>query len=57
MEIKASRTVTASDATPMERWIALNPRHGPGVVLYAGKDYQVLSKNVRAIPATALFLR
>jgi hypothetical protein len=41
----------------MERWIALNPRHGPGVVLYAGKDYQVLSKNVRAIPATALFLR
>ena len=56
-EIKASRTVTASDATPMERWIALNPRHGPGAVLYAGKDYQVLSKNVRAIPATALFLR
>ena len=54
-EIKASQTVTATDAAPIERWIELNPGHGPGIVLHAGKDYLPLSKNVRAVPATALF--
>ena len=54
-EIKASQTVTASDAGPIERWIALNPGHGPGIVIHAGKDYLALSKNVRAVPAAALF--
>jgi hypothetical protein len=56
-EIKASQTVTASDGVPIERWIALNPGHGPGVVIHGGKDYLPLSKNVRAIPATSLFCR
>lgn len=55
LEIKASRTVTASDAAPIERWIALNPTHGPGIVLYLGEEYLPLSANVRAIPAWALF--
>lgn len=54
-EIKASQTVTASDAVSIERWIALNPGHGPGIVIHAGTDCLPLSKNVRAIPATALF--
>lgn len=54
-EIKASQTVTANDAVPIERWIALNPSHGPGIVLHGGPDYAPLSENVRAIPATALF--
>ena len=54
-EIKASQTVTANDAAPIERWIALNPSHGPGIVLHGGPDYAPLSENVRAIPATALF--
>lgn len=55
LEIKASKTVTASDAAPIERWLALNPKHGPGIVLYFGEDYLTLSKNVRAIPVGALF--
>jgi predicted AAA+ superfamily ATPase len=55
LEIKASQTVTASDASPIERWIALNPTHGPGVVLYLGDEYLSLSPNVRAVPAWALF--
>lgn len=55
LEIKASRTVTASDAAPIERWIALNPTHGPGVVLYLGEEHLSLSANVRAVPAWALF--
>lgn len=55
LEIKASQTVTASDASPIERWIALNPKHGPGIVLYLGEEYLTLSANVRAVPAGALF--
>ena len=55
LEIKPSRTVTASDAAPIERWIALNPTHGPGVVLYLGEEYVSLSANVRAVPAWTLF--
>ena len=54
-EIKASQTVTASDAASLERWIALNPGHGPGIVIHAGSAYLPLSKNVRAISASALF--
>ncbi|MDX2111933.1 MAG: ATP-binding protein [Verrucomicrobiota bacterium] len=54
-EVKASRTVTAEDAASMEQWIALNPTHGPGIVIYSGTDYQPLTKNVRAIPASMLF--
>lgn len=55
IEIKASQTVTASDAAAIERWIALNPKHGPGVVLHLGEECLTLSQNVRAIPAAALF--
>lgn len=55
VKIKASRTVTASDAAPIERWIALNPTHGPGIVLYLGEEYLSLSPHVRAVPASALF--
>jgi len=55
LEIKASQTVTASDAAPIERWIALNPKHGPGIVIYLGEEYLTLSANVRAVPAGALF--
>lgn len=54
-EIKAAQTVTAADATPIERWISLNPGHGPGVVIHAGSEYHKLSPNVRAIPASMLF--
>jgi predicted AAA+ superfamily ATPase len=54
-EIKASQTVTAEDAEPIERWIALNPGHGPGVVLHGGDDFLPLSRNVRAIPVSTLF--
>jgi predicted AAA+ superfamily ATPase len=54
-EIKASQTVTAADAAPIERWLALNPGHGPGTIIHAGSDYLPLTKNVRAVPATALF--
>ena len=57
IEIKASQTVTSSDATHIERWIALNPGHGPGIVVHTGKDYLPLSKNVRAVPASALFMQ
>jgi predicted AAA+ superfamily ATPase len=55
IEIKASRTVTASDAAPIEKWISLNPTHGPGIVLHLGEEYLPLSPNVRAVPAQALF--
>lgn len=54
-EIKAGQTVTADDAAPIERWIALNPGHGPGVVIHAGGEYHKLSTSVRAIPASMLF--
>jgi predicted AAA+ superfamily ATPase len=54
-EIKAAHTVTAADAAPIERWMALNPGHGPGVVVHAGSEYHKLSPNVRAIPASMLF--
>ncbi len=54
-EIKASQTVTASDATPIKRWMDLNPTHGPGIVIYLGKEYLNLSTNVRAVPVSALF--
>lgn len=57
LEIKASHTVTASDAAPIERWLTLNPKHGPGIVLYPRQEYAPLSPNVRAIPASALFGR
>lgn len=55
IEIKASRTLSAGDALPIERWIGLNPGHGPGAVLYPGTSYQPLSPSVRAIPLAALF--
>jgi len=45
----------ACDAVPIERWIALNPTHGPGIVLYLGEEYLPLSANMRAVPASALF--
>ena len=54
-EIKAGQTVTADDAAPIERWIALNPGHGPGAVIHAGSEYHKLSTHVRAIPASMLF--
>ncbi len=54
-EIKAGQTVTSDDAAPIERWIALNPGHGPGVVIHAGGEYHKLSTHVRAIPAGMLF--
>lgn len=54
-EIKAGQTVTAADAKAMERWITLNPTHGPGAVLYAGERFHPLSPNVRAIPVGLLF--
>lgn len=38
-----------------ERWMSLNPTHGPGIVLYLGEEYLPLSANVRAVPAWALF--
>lgn len=56
-EIKVSQTVSAADAAPIERWIALNPGHGPGIIIHAGTDYLPLSQNVRAVPAAALFCR
>jgi len=37
--------------------MALNPDHGPGIVIHAGSDFLPLSQNVRAIPTTALFRR
>ena len=55
IEVKSGRTVTADDATPIERWLSLKPDHGPGVVLYGGGEYRILSRNVRAIPVSALF--
>jgi predicted AAA+ superfamily ATPase len=55
IEIKASKTVTASDAAAIEKWIGLNPKHGPGIVLHFGEDYVTLSKNVRGVPVGALF--
>ncbi len=56
-EIKASQTVTSADASPIEHWIALNAGHGPGILIHAGGDYLPLSRNVRAVPASALFCR
>jgi hypothetical protein len=55
IEVKSGRTVTADDAAPIERWLSLKPDHGPGVVLYGGGEYRILSRNVRAIPVSALF--
>ena len=54
-EVKAGRTVTADDAAPIERWLALKPDHGPGLVLYGGEEYRILSRNVRAVPVSLLF--
>lgn len=41
--MKSGRTVTADDALPIERWLKLKPDHGPGLVLYAGEEYRILS--------------
>lgn len=54
-EIKASQTVTADDAKPMERWMSHCKRNSIGVVIYPGTRYAILSNNVRAIPASMLF--
>ena len=54
-EVKSGRTVTADDAAPIERWLTLKPDHGPGLVLYAGEEYRILSRNVRALPVSMLF--
>lgn len=54
-EIKASQTVTAEDAKPMERWMSHREMNSVGVVIYAGVHYTILSNNVRAIPASMLF--
>jgi predicted AAA+ superfamily ATPase len=55
IEVKSGRTVSTDDAAPMERWLSLKPDHGPGAVLYGGNEYRILSRNVRAIPVSALF--
>jgi predicted AAA+ superfamily ATPase len=54
-EVKSGRTVTADDALPIERWLKLKPDHGPGLVLYAGEEYRILSPRVRAVPVSLLF--
>ena len=54
-EIKATRTPRPEDAEPMERWIRMNPGHGPGILIHGGEAYRRLSQHVRAIPATCLF--
>jgi hypothetical protein len=53
--VKSGRTVTADDALPIERWLTLKPDHGPGLVLYAGEEYRILSRRVRAVPVSLLF--
>jgi predicted AAA+ superfamily ATPase len=55
IEIKAGVSPSADQARAINRWIDLNPDHGPGVVLHAGTEYFRLSRNVRALPVTALF--
>lgn len=57
IEVKASETVAATDAKSIERWIDLNPSHGPGALIYLGRDFRPLSKNVRAVPISAIFGR
>ena len=53
---RAGRNHPSGDqAKAINRWIEFNPDHGPGVVLHAGTDYLRLSRNVRALPVTALF--
>lgn len=54
-EMKSGRTVAADDALPIERWLTLKPDHGPGLVLYAGEEYRILSPRVRAVPVSLLF--
>ena len=54
-EVKASRTVSAGDATAIERWIDLASSTTPtpaerGCVLYAGTTVQQLSRRVWAVP-------
>lgn len=55
VEVKSSTTISSGDAAPIEKWIALNPGHGPGIVAYPGTEYRRLSTNVRAMPVRALF--
>lgn len=52
-EIKAAQTVTAEDARPLRRWMALSGRDGIGFVLYAGNRVQLIDRGVWAIPIHA----
>jgi predicted AAA+ superfamily ATPase len=52
-EIKAAKTVTADDATPLRNWMTLSHRHGPACVLYAGNHVQLIDKDTWAIPIHA----
>jgi hypothetical protein len=55
IETKAGVSPSTDQARAMNRWIGLNPDHGPGVVLHAGTEYFRLSRNAWALPVTALF--
>lgn len=54
-EVKTTHTPRPEDANAMERWIHMNPGHGPGMVIHSGDSYHRLSEHVRAIPANLLF--
>lgn len=54
IEVKASQTVTAKDAAPIEKWLTLQPKPGFGVVIYAGTEVFRLSSHVLALPLMSL---
>lgn len=55
IEIKAGVSLSADQAKAINRWMDLNPGHGPGILIHAGTNYLRLSRHVRAVPVTALF--
>ena len=50
LEIKSSRTVTAADAEPIEKWISLRGREENGMIIYAGTSVRRASRHVVAVP-------
>ncbi len=52
LEIKSSRTITAADAEPIEKWLSLSGREENGMIIYAGTSLRRASRHVVAAPLT-----
>ena len=50
IEVKAAESVGPADAKPIERWLSLSGQSETGMIIYAGRRYIRISRNVVAVP-------